>query len=73
MMISKKDYLKIKNREFVWDDLFSNHNFDDSILEYIDPREQNTCLVAVKKRDLQAEKKKMRSKKTNIFYKYTHL
>ena len=72
MMISKKDYLKIKNREFVWDDLFSNHNFDDSILEYIDPREQNTCLVAVKKRDLQAEKKKMRSKKTNIFYKYTH-
>ena len=43
---------KIKKENFVWDDSIFKSYFSDTLLEYIDPREQNTCLIAVKRRDL---------------------
>ena len=56
----------LKNDECNWDDLFVNHKFDESIIEYIDADEQNNSLIAMKPRDL-------RNKfKNNIYYNYTH-
>ena len=71
-LFTHDDLQKIKDENFEWDDLFSNEYFSDTLLEYIDPREQNTCLVAVKNRDLINEKNKATSKNNELFYKYTH-
>jgi DNA-directed RNA polymerase II subunit RPB2 len=38
---------KIKNNEVSWDDLFTNHILDESILEYIDPAEQNSTMISM--------------------------
>ena len=39
---------KIMNRNFIWDDLLTNIKFDRGLLEYIDPAEQNSSLIAMK-------------------------
>lgn len=39
---------KIANKELVWHDMLSNHNVEESIIEYIDPWEQNASLIAMK-------------------------
>ena len=35
--------------ELEWDDMLSNHKVEESIIEYIDPWEQNTSLIAMNK------------------------
>ena len=71
-LFTKTDVEKIKNENFDWDNLFCDDYFSDTLLEYIDPKEQNACLVAVKNRDLVKEKEKSLSKNTELFYNYTH-
>ena len=66
LLLTEKDFTKILNNECEWDDLFVNHEFEESIIEYIDASEQNNCLIAMKPREL---KKKC---KDNIYYNYTH-
>ena len=39
---------KINKHELKWDDLVNTTKLDDSIIEYIDPAEQNTSLIAMK-------------------------
>ena len=55
----------IKNNEIDWNDLICSYKINKSIIEYIDPREQNSCLVAMNLNDL--------NKQDNFTYKYTHL
>ena len=46
---------KIKNNEISWDDLFTNHVLDESILEYIDPAEQNTTMISMDNANINSE------------------
>jgi DNA-directed RNA polymerase II subunit RPB2 len=55
----KKD---IKKGTIKWDDLMINHKYENTIIEYIDPEEQNTSLIAM-------DKSVMKKNKKN---KYTH-
>ena len=56
---------KLKSEELDWDDLLCGCKIDESILEYIDPAEQNTSMIAMNNKELL-------NKNTNFIYKYTH-
>ena len=57
---------KLKKKELDWNDLLTDYKIENSVLEYIDPREQNTSLIAMKYTDL--------TKKDNHnIYNYTHV
>ena len=55
---------KIKDKEIKWQDLLVNHVVDDSILEYIDPEEQNFAMIAMNRHKLTTMDK--------YNYTYTH-
>ena len=57
---------KLEKRELSWNDLLIACNIDDSVIEYIDPLEQSFSMIAMKKKDLET------NKKNNAIYKYTH-
>ena len=42
---------KLKNREISWNDLLTSCKIDESVIEYIDPEEQNYSLIAMKAKD----------------------
>jgi DNA-directed RNA polymerase II subunit RPB2 len=42
---------KLSNREISWNDLLTNCRMDDSVIEYIDPDEQNFAMIAMKAKD----------------------
>jgi DNA-directed RNA polymerase II subunit RPB2 len=56
---------KISKKEIGWDDLLTSTCIDESIIEYIDPDEQQASLIATKPNQLI-------NKGDNMFYKYTH-
>ena len=39
---------KVKNKELCWEDMLTNMKLDESIIEYIDPDEQNMSMIAMK-------------------------
>ena len=55
---------KIKDKKIKWQDLLVNHVVDDSILEYIDPEEQNFAMIAMNRHKL--------TKMDKYNYIYTH-
>jgi len=55
---------KIKNKKIKWQDLLVNHVVEDSILEYIDPEEQNFAMIAMDRHKLTTMDK--------YNYTYTH-
>ena len=57
---------KIRSNEISWEDILTNIKLDQSIIEYIDPSEQNHSLIAMKYNGMQ-----QRPGDINIF-KYTH-
>ena len=48
LIVTRDIINKIKNRELKWDDLVVSAKLDESIIEYIDPAEQNGTLIAMK-------------------------
>jgi DNA-directed RNA polymerase II subunit RPB2 len=56
---------KLKSKELQWDDLLCACKIDESILEYIDPREQNSSIIAMNTKELD-------NHNPNIIQKYTH-
>ncbi len=54
----------LKNNSLKWNDLLLNLKIDESIIEYIDPDEQNYSLIAMKPHNLYENVKNL--------YKYTH-
>ena len=55
---------RIKQKKLKWQDLLVNHEMDESILEYIDPEEQNFSMIAMTRDAL--------SKTDKFNYMYTH-
>ena len=55
---------RVDSSELVWDDLLVNHKLKESVIEYIDPDEQNFSVIAMKPSDL--------NQKDTITYRYTH-
>jgi DNA-directed RNA polymerase II subunit RPB2 len=55
---------KLQNSELYWDDLLTNNKIENSVLEYIDPDEQNWSMIATTPKDIIA--------KTDSIYKFTH-
>ena len=55
---------RLNKNELKWNDLLLDLNIEESIIEYIDPIEQNSSLIAMKPKDLYENTK-------NLF-KYTH-
>ena len=56
---------KIKDKELEWDDLLISSKIDDSVIEYLDPAEQNNSMVAMKVKDLD-------NINDTYMYRYTH-
>ena len=55
---------KIKNNDLNWNDLLTDCNIPNSVIEYIDPEEQSYSMVAMKPNELY--------KSNQYIYKYTH-
>jgi DNA-directed RNA polymerase II subunit RPB2 len=64
LLLTPKHIEDINKNNFKWDDLLVNHNYETSLIEYIDPEEQNTALIAMTPKGINKEKK--------FYYKYTH-
>ena len=52
ILLTPTIYNKLKNEELQWDDLLCDCNVDESIIEYIDPREQNSSMIAMNIKEL---------------------
>jgi len=65
ILINNRHIEDLKNNKLCWDDLLTNCNIDDSVLEYIDPEEQAFSMIAIKQKD-------MMPKDNGDIYKYTH-
>jgi DNA-directed RNA polymerase II subunit RPB2 len=56
----------LKNNILTWDDLFTDCKIGESVLEYLDPEEQNYSMIATKPRDL------LGHPTSDNMYMYTH-
>jgi DNA-directed RNA polymerase II subunit RPB2 len=57
---------KLVKKEICWNDLLTSCRLDESVIEYIDPEEQNFAMIAMKSKDgylMEGE---------NVKYNYTH-
>ena len=50
-IITKDVIDRIENKELLWNDLLTNCVLEDSIIEYIDPEEQNHSMIAMRAKD----------------------
>uniref|UniRef100_A0A6C0HS67 DNA-directed RNA polymerase n=1 Tax=viral metagenome TaxID=1070528 RepID=A0A6C0HS67_9ZZZZ len=50
-LITKEIIEKLVNNEITWNDLLTNCRLDESVVEYIDPDEQNLAMIAMKSKD----------------------
>ena len=66
LLLNKNVCEYILSKDCDWDELFINHKFDNSIIEYIDADEQNNSLIAMKPREIK------KVEKNGIYYHYTH-
>jgi len=64
-LITKEIIDKIENKELSWNDLLTNCVLDESVIEYIDPEEQNYSMIAMRTKDTYL-------KDPATVYTYTH-
>jgi DNA-directed RNA polymerase II subunit RPB2 len=64
-LINKDTINKLVNKELSWNDLLTNCKIDESVIEYIDPDEQNFAMIAMKCKDKYLQNDNMR-------FNYTH-
>jgi DNA-directed RNA polymerase II subunit RPB2 len=64
VLLKKEIVDKIKSGELEWNDLLTNCNIDESVIEYIDPEEQSFSMIAMKPAELYQP--------SQFLYKYTH-
>ena len=50
VLITKEIITKLKNKELFWNDLLTDCRIEESVIEYIDPEEQNHTMIAMKHR-----------------------
>ena len=66
LYITRETIQRLRNKEIGWDDLLTDLQIDNAVIEYIDPEEQNQCMIAMKPSDLYTPR-------DDAFkYKYTH-
>jgi len=51
VLVTKDIINKIEAKELTWNDLLTSCRLDDSVIEYIDPEEQNFVMIAMKSKD----------------------
>jgi len=56
LIITKSIVDKLSKKELHWNDLLSNVHIDESVIEYIDPDEQNACVISMKPDNLNNDK-----------------
>jgi len=64
ILITKSLISKINDSELNWDNLLTSSKIEDSVIEYVDPDEQNWSMIATNPKDLFEINEKM--------YNYTH-
>ena len=64
ILVTKSLISKINNSELNWDNLLTSSKIEDSVIEYVDPDEQNWSMIATSPKDLFEKNDKM--------YNYTH-
>lgn len=64
ILVTKSLINKINNSELNWDNLLTSSKIEDSVIEYVDPDEQNWSMIATSPKDLFEINDKM--------YNYTH-
>jgi DNA-directed RNA polymerase II subunit RPB2 len=66
VLLNKSLMKKLNSSELIWDDLLTNAKIVDSVIEYIDPEEQNLSIIATFPKDL------IKKLDSDFIYKYTH-
>ena len=66
LLVTRDIVRKIVNKQLSWDDLLTNIKINSSIIEYIDPDEQQCSMVAMRPFNIKSESK------TGLIYHYTH-
>jgi intein/homing endonuclease len=66
LLITPTIIKKLQASELIWDDLFTNARIEESVLEYIDPEEQNLSMIATTPKDI------IGKTDSDSIYKYTH-
>ena len=56
---------KLTTKELSWNDLLTNCKLDESVIEYIDPEEQNFSMIAMKSKNSYLQD-------INAYFQYTH-
>jgi len=64
LILNKTHIERLLNKELTWEDLLIDSKLDESVIEYIDPAEQNLSVIAMEPSDLE--------KSGAFVYKYTH-
>jgi DNA-directed RNA polymerase beta subunit len=64
-LINKTIIEMLERNELSWNDLFTNCRLDDSVIEYIDPEEQNFAMIAMQAKDSLLQD-------PNVHYNFTH-
>ena len=64
LLITNSLVEKVANSELNWDNLLTSSKIEDSVIEYVDPDEQNWSMISTNPRDLFKQEDKM--------YNYTH-
>lgn len=65
VLITKEQIDKLTTKELCWNDLLTNCKLDESVIEYIDPEEQNYSMIAMKSKQDYLQPK-------NSYFNYTH-
>lgn len=65
LILNKEHVRRLVSKELMWDDLLTNNNIEESVIEYIDPAEQNLSMIAM-------EPCHLSKKKNGVYTKYTH-
>ena len=50
-LITNDIIVRLSNKELAWNDLLTNCRIDESVIEYIDPEEQNLAMIAMRTKD----------------------
>ena len=65
ILLTKQIIEDLKTNKLKWDDLLTDCNIDDNVIEYIDPEEQSFSMIATKPKEIVNNDK-------NSITKYTH-
>jgi DNA-directed RNA polymerase II subunit RPB2 len=70
VLITKEIINDLESKKLEWNDLLTDCKINDSVIEYIDPEEQNYSMIAMKNFNIGNEKKIATD--NNIHYLFTH-